>query len=162
MRKCINNIPTSPISIKNKKHARETIKKTHKINKSEASYNIGNIEHIENTSNKENREEIVTRSKKKSKKLTFSDKDNSIIQSNSITSSLSTEELSNDDENGFKMKQTTILGKQLKSMWTNEKIDIIINLFKELELDKENKKILFIFYNKFSSYCGKKSNRFTI
>lgn len=54
--------------------------------------------------------------------------------------SLSTDENSNEDSNDLKMKQTTLLGKQLKGMWTEGKIRIIISLFKELELDKENKK----------------------
>ena len=66
---------------------------------------------------------------------------NSSLSSNECrrqTDSLSTQESEESSEdNGI--QQTTILGKQLKNIWTIDKIDIILKLFIELEKDIGNK-----------------------
>ena len=145
LKKCLKNTDTPPISLK--KNIFFKLKEDQQLKEVLAKV--------------KSKSKIVTRSQKKikeglqnkqdniktSKSLTFSNTEIHINQDNSITSSLSTDEKDHKEENlgnreldtNVQMKKTTVLGKQLKSMWTSEKIDIIINLFKELEKDKENK-----------------------
>ena len=90
---------------------------------------------------------ILTRSMKnrlimQNKQEELDNKDmNSSLSSNEYRKqnySLSTQDSEESSEDNV-IKQTTILGKQLKNIWTIDKIDIILKLFIELEKDIENK-----------------------
>ena len=89
---------------------------------------------------------ILTRSMKnrlirQNKQDIDSNEINSSLSSNECvkhTDSLSTQESEVSSEDNV-IQQTTILGKQLKNIWTTDKIDIILKLFIELEKDIANK-----------------------